>query len=198
MSVILITMILSICKNRVKYRFKPLSDLRHRFRKEYLGFLVQKKSQRATSAELRLCEIVLIRDDMTKRINWPITKVIQPISEEKDPVLSVKLKNQSSILLRPIQRGFFHWRCCWMMPKMAIDKMIHLRTPCLLFQRCTSRSRCLIKLPQWPNISEDCQSSRHMNDLISSTKLSISSSQVDYGDSKREMCWSLATAYAFT
>ncbi|GFY52787.1 integrase catalytic domain-containing protein [Trichonephila inaurata madagascariensis] len=57
---------------RVRYRRKLLNDLRHRFRKEYLGLLIQNKNKKGPLSELRLGEIVLIGDDIKKRIHTHI------------------------------------------------------------------------------------------------------------------------------
>ncbi|GFY58610.1 integrase catalytic domain-containing protein [Trichonephila inaurata madagascariensis] len=54
---------------RVIYRQKLLNYLRHRFRKEYLGLLIQISLKRDPLSERRLGEIVLIGDDIKKRIH---------------------------------------------------------------------------------------------------------------------------------
>ncbi|GFY47361.1 putative RNA-directed DNA polymerase from transposon X-element [Trichonephila inaurata madagascariensis] len=59
---------------RVRYRRKLLNDLRRRFRKEYLSLLIQNKNKKGPLSELRLGEIVLIGDDIKKRIHWPLAK----------------------------------------------------------------------------------------------------------------------------
>ncbi|GFW41706.1 integrase catalytic domain-containing protein [Trichonephila clavipes] len=51
-------------RKRVRYRQKLLNDLRHRFRKEYLGLLIQNKNKKGPLSEVRLGEIVLIGDDI--------------------------------------------------------------------------------------------------------------------------------------
>ncbi|GFU81465.1 putative RNA-directed DNA polymerase from transposon X-element [Trichonephila clavipes] len=51
-------------RKRVRYRQKLLNDLRHRFRKEYLGLLIQNKNKKGPLLEVRLGEIVLIGDDI--------------------------------------------------------------------------------------------------------------------------------------
>ncbi|GFY74103.1 integrase catalytic domain-containing protein [Trichonephila inaurata madagascariensis] len=51
-------------RKSVRYRQKLLNDLRHRFKKEYLGFLIQNKNKKGPLSELRMGEIVLIGDDI--------------------------------------------------------------------------------------------------------------------------------------
>ncbi|XP_035222684.1 uncharacterized protein LOC118195468 [Stegodyphus dumicola] len=91
-------------RKRARHRQKLLNDLRHRFRKEYLGLLFQNKKD--PSSELRLGEIVLIGDDIKKRMHWPLAKVIRLIPGKDDKVRTVELKTRAGTLLRPIQRVF--------------------------------------------------------------------------------------------
>ncbi|XP_035211173.1 uncharacterized protein LOC118185437 [Stegodyphus dumicola] len=91
-------------RKRARHRQKLLNDLRHRFRKEYLGLLV--KNKKDPSSELRLGEIVLIGDDIKKRMHWPLAKVIRLIPGKDGKVRTVELKTQAGTLLRPIQRVF--------------------------------------------------------------------------------------------
>ncbi|GFX10778.1 DUF1758 domain-containing protein [Trichonephila clavipes] len=64
-------------RKRMKYRIKLLSDLRQRFRKEYLSELIQKQNDRVR--EPRIGEMVLIGNDNKKRLSWPIAKIIELI-----------------------------------------------------------------------------------------------------------------------
>ncbi|GFW40714.1 integrase catalytic domain-containing protein [Trichonephila clavipes] len=64
-------------RKRMKYRIKLLSDLRQRFRKEYLSELIQKQNNRVR--EPRIGEMVLIGNDNKKRLSWPIAKIIELI-----------------------------------------------------------------------------------------------------------------------
>ncbi|GFW16377.1 putative RNA-directed DNA polymerase from transposon X-element [Trichonephila clavipes] len=61
-------------RKRVRYRQKLLNDLRHRFRKEYLGLLIKNKNKKGPLSELRLGEIVFIgrqnQNCGTKDSNW--------------------------------------------------------------------------------------------------------------------------------
>ncbi|GFY37265.1 integrase catalytic domain-containing protein [Trichonephila inaurata madagascariensis] len=91
---------------RVRYRRKLLNDLRHRFRKEYLGLLIQNKNKKGPLSELRLGEIVLIGEDIKKRIHWPLAKVIRLIPGKDSKIRTVELKTRTGTMLRPIQRVY--------------------------------------------------------------------------------------------
>ncbi|GFS54436.1 putative RNA-directed DNA polymerase from transposon X-element [Trichonephila clavipes] len=93
-------------RKRVRYQQKLLNDLRHRFRKEYLGLLIQNKNKKGPLSEVRLGEIVLIGDDIKKRMHWPLAKVIRLISGKDGKIRTVKLKTHTGTMLRPIQRVY--------------------------------------------------------------------------------------------
>jgi hypothetical protein len=92
-------------EKRIKYRNKLLNDLRQRFRKEYLGQLIQKHNENR-SREPRVGEIVLIGDDNKKRLFWPLAKIIELIPGRDGKVRTVKLRTRHGTVLRPIQRIF--------------------------------------------------------------------------------------------
>ncbi|GFW38925.1 integrase catalytic domain-containing protein [Trichonephila clavipes] len=93
-------------RKRVRYRQKLLNDLRHRFRKEYLGLLIQNKNKKGPLSEVRLGEIVLIGDDIKKRMHWPLAKVIRLIPGKDGKIRTVELKTRTGTMLRPIQRVY--------------------------------------------------------------------------------------------
>ncbi|GFU14044.1 integrase catalytic domain-containing protein [Trichonephila clavipes] len=93
------------CK-RVRYRQKLLNDLRHRFRKKYLGLLIQNKNKKAPLSEPRLRKIVLIGDDIKKWMHWPLAKVIRLIPGKDGKIRTVELKTGTGTMLRPIQRVY--------------------------------------------------------------------------------------------
>ncbi|GFS60804.1 integrase catalytic domain-containing protein [Nephila pilipes] len=76
---------------RMKYRNKPFNELRKRFRKEYLGELVQRYNERP-SRELRINEIVLIGDDNTKRLFWRLARIIELIPGRDGKIRTVRLR----------------------------------------------------------------------------------------------------------
>ncbi|XP_035218315.1 uncharacterized protein LOC118191603 [Stegodyphus dumicola] len=88
---------------RVKYRENLQKDLRNRFRSEYLGALIQKAGNKK-SVKVNIGDIVLIGSDNTKRINWPLGKIIQILPGKDGITRLVKLKTANGHLLRPIQR----------------------------------------------------------------------------------------------
>ncbi|GFT44317.1 putative RNA-directed DNA polymerase from transposon X-element [Trichonephila clavipes] len=93
-------------RKRVRYRQKLLNDLRHRFRKEYLGLLIQNKNKKGPLSEVRLGEIVLIGDDIKKRMHWPLAKVIRLIPGKDGKIRTVELNTRTGTMLRPIQRVY--------------------------------------------------------------------------------------------
>ncbi|GFS90633.1 uncharacterized protein NPIL_543871 [Nephila pilipes] len=91
-------------QRRVKFRAKLLKDLRGRFRKEYLGLLVQKAHK--TSRAFKVGEIVLIENPNKKRLYWPLGKVVELIPGRDGKVRTLKLRCNKTEIIRPIQRVF--------------------------------------------------------------------------------------------
>ncbi|GFX77522.1 DUF5641 domain-containing protein [Trichonephila clavipes] len=91
-------------RKRMKYRIKLLSDLRQRFRKEYLSELIQKQNDNRVR-EPRIGEMVLIGNDK-KRLSWPIAKIIELIPGRDGEIRTVRLKTQHGTVIRPVQRIF--------------------------------------------------------------------------------------------
>ncbi|GFV78495.1 integrase catalytic domain-containing protein [Trichonephila clavipes] len=91
-------------QKRVKFRARLLKDLRGRFRKEYLGLLVQKAHK--TTRALKVGEIVLIENPNKKRLYWPLGKVIELIPGRDGKVRTLKLRCSNSEIFHPIQRVF--------------------------------------------------------------------------------------------
>ncbi|GFQ68820.1 hypothetical protein TNCT_8091 [Trichonephila clavata] len=86
----------------MKFRIKLLSNLRQRFRKEYLGELIQKQNDNRVR-EPRVGEMVLIGDDNKKRLSWPIAKIIELIPGRDGEIRTVRLKTQHGTVIRPVQ-----------------------------------------------------------------------------------------------
>ncbi|CAL1276505.1 unnamed protein product [Larinioides sclopetarius] len=63
-------------KRRLKYQQILRQHLRSRFRREYLGILLQPR-KKSTYCEVKPGEIVLIEDDSKKRLLWPMAKVLE-------------------------------------------------------------------------------------------------------------------------
>ncbi|GFW73289.1 integrase catalytic domain-containing protein [Trichonephila clavipes] len=87
-------------RKRMKYRIKLLSDLRQRFRKEYLSELIQKQNDNRVR-EPRIGEMVLIGNDNKKRLSWPIAKIIELIPGRDGEIRTVRLKTQHGTVIRP-------------------------------------------------------------------------------------------------
>ncbi|GFS62803.1 integrase catalytic domain-containing protein [Trichonephila clavipes] len=92
-------------RKRMKYRIKLLSDLRQRFRKEYLSELIQKQNDNRVR-EPRIGKMVLIGNDNKKRLSWPIAKIIELIPGRDGEIRTVLLKTQHGTVIRPVQRIF--------------------------------------------------------------------------------------------
>ncbi|GFW52366.1 integrase catalytic domain-containing protein [Trichonephila clavipes] len=92
-------------RKRMKYRIKLLSDLRQRFRKEYLSELIQKQNDNRVR-EPRIGEMVLIGNDNKKRLSWPIAKIIELIPGRDGEIRTVRLKTEHGTVIRPVQRIF--------------------------------------------------------------------------------------------
>ncbi|GFR28622.1 DUF5641 domain-containing protein [Trichonephila clavata] len=89
----------------MKYRIKRLSNLRQRFRKEYLGEIIQKQNYNQVR-EPQAGEMVLIGTDNKKRLFWPIAKIIELIPGRDGEIRTVRLKTQHGTVIRPVQRIF--------------------------------------------------------------------------------------------
>ncbi|GFT68344.1 integrase catalytic domain-containing protein [Trichonephila clavipes] len=93
-------------RKRFRFRDKVIEELKRRFRNEYLGQLIQRQKQHPQSSNIQVGDIFLIGNDWKKRLQWPLARVIKLIPGKDRLVRTVKLKTQSCILIRPIQRVF--------------------------------------------------------------------------------------------
>ncbi|GBM89270.1 hypothetical protein AVEN_180421-1 [Araneus ventricosus] len=93
-------------RKRLRFRAKVIEELRKRFRSENLDQLIQRQKQDPQSSNIREGDIVLIGDDVKKRLQWPLARIIELIPGKDGLVRTVKLKTQSSTLIRPVQRVF--------------------------------------------------------------------------------------------
>ncbi|UYV82752.1 hypothetical protein LAZ67_22000735 [Cordylochernes scorpioides] len=78
-------------------------ELRQRFRKEYLGLLVQ-KGKEGSEFTLRIGEIVLIGNEDQKRIDWPMAKIEELIPGRDGKIRVARVKTKRGVLIRPIQK----------------------------------------------------------------------------------------------
>jgi len=81
-----------------------LEEFKMRFRKEYLGMLVQRGKGRVT--DLKVGDVVLVGSDNLKRLDWPMAKIVEIIQGKDGVVRVVKLKTANGYLTRPVQRIF--------------------------------------------------------------------------------------------
>ena len=77
-------------------------ELRNRFRKEYLGQLVQKAKD--ICQELKVRDVVLIEQANKKRVMWPMGKIVKICSSRDGASRIVQVKTSSGYLTRPIQK----------------------------------------------------------------------------------------------
>ncbi|GFW54414.1 integrase catalytic domain-containing protein [Trichonephila clavipes] len=91
-------------RKRLRFIVKMMKELRERFRKEYLGQLVQRHRQDPQSSNIKVGDIVLIGDDVKKRLQWPLARVmpVELIPGNDGLVSTVRVKTQHSILVRLI------------------------------------------------------------------------------------------------
>ncbi|GFT30852.1 integrase catalytic domain-containing protein [Trichonephila clavipes] len=88
---------------RFLYRQRMRQELRKRFRLEYLGQLKSFSKSRKEDV-IKEGDIVLIGDTNSKRIYWPLAKVIKLIPGRDGRVRVVEVSTSSGSFLRPIQR----------------------------------------------------------------------------------------------
>lgn len=88
---------------KYKYRQKILNDLRVRFRTEYLSQLMFRGEKKETR-KIKVGDIVLIGDDIHKRIDWPLARVVEVIAGRDGNARVYILKTKNGLLKRAIQR----------------------------------------------------------------------------------------------
>lgn len=88
---------------RYTYKQKIRQDLRLRFRSEYLGQL-KDFSKTRRECFIKEGEIVLIGDSNTKKIKWPLAKVVKTFPGKDGRIRVVELKTKNGTFIRPIQR----------------------------------------------------------------------------------------------
>ncbi|XP_071653393.1 uncharacterized protein [Temnothorax longispinosus] len=91
---------------RLRYIQELREALRKRFRIEYLGQLKQCPSMRSTTSTLKVGDVVLIGNDLQKRLDWPLARIIELIPGIDGETRVVRLKTATGELIRPVQRVF--------------------------------------------------------------------------------------------
>ncbi|GFR21826.1 integrase catalytic domain-containing protein [Trichonephila clavata] len=88
---------------RLVYRNRIQTDLRKRFRVEYLGQLRKIKNIKGEDT-LSEGDIVLVGDDHTKRINWNLGKILKLYPGKDEKVKVAQVKTKLGTFLRPVQK----------------------------------------------------------------------------------------------
>lgn len=88
-------------------RYKKLQELKKalaaRFRKEYLGALVQRKAEKAIPVP-QVGDVVLVGADNKKRFAWPLGRIIELLEGKDGKTRVARVKTAHGILMRPLQR----------------------------------------------------------------------------------------------
>ena len=88
----------------LRYRQRLKEDLRRRFRSQYLGQLSQRNKRKHTTIPFAIGDIVLIGNDLQKRLDWPMARIKEFFPGKDGHIRVVKLQTASGELIRPIQR----------------------------------------------------------------------------------------------
>ncbi|OXA49135.1 hypothetical protein Fcan01_15989 [Folsomia candida] len=78
-------------------------DLQARFRKEYLGQLVQKANEKK-ARQLQVGDVVLVGADNKKRFDWPMGRIMELIPGKDGVCRVANVKTSKGTLKRPLQR----------------------------------------------------------------------------------------------
>lgn len=87
----------------MRYKQKIREQVRQRFRVEYLGQL-KLIFDKKPNVSVKLDQIVLIGNDFSKRIEWPLGRVIEVIPGKDGRIRLARVKTLRGELLRPVQR----------------------------------------------------------------------------------------------
>ena len=79
------------------------SELKSRFREEYLSQLVQRGKDRKHE-DFKVGDVVLVGVDNKKRIEWPMARVLELIPGKDGKCRVAKVKTTTGELIRPLQR----------------------------------------------------------------------------------------------
>jgi hypothetical protein len=96
---------LKVCHLGTKTRDlrKLLQELRGRFRKEYLGLLVERGMVKETK-KLKVGEFVLVGREDRKRIFWPMARILELIPGTDGEPRMARLQTKNGVILRALQR----------------------------------------------------------------------------------------------
>ncbi|GFR04027.1 integrase catalytic domain-containing protein, partial [Trichonephila clavata] len=95
-----------VLNKRIKYRQQLITDIRKRFRSEYLRLLIQRNENKKQERDIKLGEVVLIGSDNVKCNDWLLGVVIKLLPGKDGINRLVRLRKAKGELLRPVQRIF--------------------------------------------------------------------------------------------
>ncbi|GFX11424.1 integrase catalytic domain-containing protein [Trichonephila clavipes] len=76
----------------IKYRQQLITDIRERFRSEYLGLLTQRNENKKQERDIKLGEVALIVSDNVKCNDWPLGVIkLLPVKDGLRPVQRIFL-----------------------------------------------------------------------------------------------------------
>ena len=75
-----------------------------RWLKEYLPTLQQRQKWFLPSRNLKIGDIILIKDETVKRGQWPLARVMEVMTAKDGYVRSARVKTSSTILTRPVNK----------------------------------------------------------------------------------------------
>jgi len=84
---------------------KLLDELKERFRKEYLGQLIQRGKEQKTRM-LKVGDIVLMEKANQKRVLWPMARIEELFPGKDGQVRTAMVRTKTGRFLRPLQRLF--------------------------------------------------------------------------------------------
>ncbi|GBM25747.1 hypothetical protein AVEN_242012-1 [Araneus ventricosus] len=83
-----------------------ITDIRKKFRSEYLGLLIQRNEHKKQGREIKLGKVVLIGSDNVKCTDWPLGFVIELLPGKDGVTKLVRLRTFEGELLLPVRRIF--------------------------------------------------------------------------------------------
>jgi hypothetical protein len=93
----------SVLDSKKRSLSQLLQELKDRFRKEYLGLLVQRGKEKLTH-DYKVGDIVFVERDDQKRIFWPMARIVELFPGKDGVARMARLKTKSGELVRALQR----------------------------------------------------------------------------------------------
>lgn len=88
---------------RIRYVRRVREQLRDRFKKEYLNFLVF-SGENVRERLLNVGDVVLIHSDQQKKVMWPLGRICELYSSKDGGKRVARVKTSTGELIRPLQR----------------------------------------------------------------------------------------------